>query len=760
MIRPTKIRTFYPLAWLVVTLIFLVSSTPQSGMSQEKKQPDVDAPKEQTEKPKRIGHLVRVSLPITMEVSSNLIRTLKTLADKAPLAVRPEERPVVVLEFETSNGKTGSGSEREACQALARFLGDPVFNRVQTIAYVPSNRGLEGLEERNQAQLNGHAVLVAVAANQLAMEQGTAIGRAGVDERKIDVLVRTIYESVASQRLTLPVPLVQSMVDADMELYRVESRERGIIYVDGEKLKQLEASLDANETKTISKRGEMTLLSSQELADYGLIRLHPESRNELAQALNVPPESLEQSLADGKSWKAVRLELPNMIDSSASKWSVRSLRNQLAYSDFNLIILTMDEADGDMRSCLRLAQYLAELDPDKYKTVAFVKKSARGPAAILALGCDHLILSPDAKLGGTSLDPDRGYTPEEVKEFQPMLEALADAKQRDWSSMAGMLDPTMIVTRYRNRKTGQIRLLSNDEFATLDSKDDWAPLGPVGLGEGIDASTAERFSLARTIARNMDDIELFYQLEESPRKLQASQTDRFVEDIANFLSSPFVAPWLLFAGFFFFSTEMSAPGLSLPGFLATVCFMLFFWSQFLGGNADWVEVLLFLVGVVFVGIEIFILPGFGIFGIGGLLMIIIALVLASQSFIVPMNSAEVRQLPYSLMPVLGAGLGIVCGAFALRKILPNSPYFKRLMLEPINRNETGLDGSDPEAVVDWSHLNGQKGVTTTRLFPAGKARIGGKVYDVISKGLLIDKDQEIVVVEAKGNRVVVTLAEQ
>src|SRR6202000_2857440 len=55
----------------------------------------------------------------------------------------------------------------------------------------------------------------------------------------------------------------------------------------------------------------------------------------------------------------------------------------------------------------------------------------------------------------------------------------------------------------------------------------------------------------------------------------------------------------------------------LFGILATVCFGLFFWSRFLGGTADWLEVTLFLIGVAFIAMEVFVAPGFGVFGISG-----------------------------------------------------------------------------------------------------------------------------------------------
>ncbi len=211
------------------------------------------------------------------------------------------------------------------------------------------------------------------------------------------------------------------------------------------------------------------------------------------------------------------------------------------------------------------------------------------------------------------------------------------------------------------------------------------------------ANEAERLFVARTVVEDLSQVKSFYQLEEMPRVLQPSLTDRWVERVASMLASPFVAPWLLFAGMFFFSSEMSAPGLGVPGFLAACCFMLFFWSQYLDGNAHWLEIMMFLAGIVFIGMEIFVLPGFGVFGIGGMVMVVLSLVLASQNFIIPRNSEELARLPQSLLPVVGAGMGFFVAIIALRKVLPNSPYFNRMMLQPKQRSETGFETQrDPE----------------------------------------------------------------
>lgn len=108
-----------------------------------------------------------------------------------------------------------------------------------------------------------------------------------------------------------------------------------------------------------------------------------------------------------------------------------------------------------------------------------------------------------------------------------------------------------------------------------------------------------------------------------------------------------------------------------------------------------------------------------------------------------------------MLPLLGAFGGVIAGGFLLQKVFPNSPLFKRLALEPPQPRESDIDGTDSEAIVDWSHLLGRKGEAVTPIMPSGKARIDGKVYDVITAGQVVNKGESIEVVEAVGNRVVV-----
>ncbi len=708
---------------------------------------------------KRAGYLVQIALPVTPTVVASVEQTLDRLIEKSRNLVRAEDRPVVVLEFDTSSGKTGQGSDFESCLSLARFLGREEMNRLKTVAFIPSQRRVsveDGAIGQTQTRLNGHAVLVAIAADEIAIPADVVIGRAGVDEKRIDPIIRGAYAGIAD-RLTLPIPVVMAMLEKDRDLYRVKT-ETGTQFVDRNKRDELENRGDVLETEILVGTDEMAAFTGQQLVDFGLVHCKlTESRPELARRFNLDENALEGDPTLGVGWKAMIVELPEYIDHDTVDWVLRALDQTITSNSANLIIFSFRSTGGDPDVCLQLARRIAEINANEIRTVAFINDIASGPAGVIALTCKQLIMTNAAILGGR-------YEPaipdDQMADVNDLVQSIADTIQRDSAVMQAMINPRQDVIRISEKQTGQKRLLTDAQFKALKDQDHWLSMGPVAMDEGLDAATALRLMISRKTVANAAELETFYQLEEPPVSLAPTLTDQWLKKIAQYLASPFVAPWLLFAAMFFISTEMSQPGTGVPGFLGTLCLVAFFWSQHLDGNADWLEILLFITGVIFILLELLVIPGFGIFGIGGFLMVVCSIILASQTFIIPRNSAEFAKFPGSLMILAGALGGMIVAAITLRKVLPNAPFFKRIMLEPPIRELTGLeDDYDPEALVNWNYLAGRQGVAVTNLVPAGKAQIAGQVVDVISDGRMIEKGQKIEVVHVVGNRVVVQTLE-
>src|SRR5258708_19288862 len=81
--------------------------------------------------------------------------------------------------------------------------------------------------------------------------------------------------------------------------------------------------------------------------------------------------------------------------------------------------------------------------------------------------------------------------------------------------------------------------------------------------------------------------------------------------------------------------ELKLPGIGLPAITSALAFLLFFWSHYLSGTADQLEIILFLVGMVCLALELFVFPGFGVFGMSGILLILTSIVMASHTFACP-----------------------------------------------------------------------------------------------------------------------------
>ena len=136
--------------------------------------------------------------------------------------------------------------------------------------------------------------------------------------------------------------------------------------------------------------------------------------------------------------------------------------------------------------------------------------------------------------------------------------------------------------------------------------------------------------------------------------------------------------------------ELQSPGIGLGGLISALCFLLYFWLAYLGGTAGWLEVLLFLAGMVCLLLEVFVLPGVGVFGLAGGLLVISSLVLASQTFVLPRNAYQMAQVRNSLLLLTTAGAGVVVLAVLINRYLPHAPMFNRMMLAPPTPEEMSV----------------------------------------------------------------------
>lgn len=675
--------------------------------------------------------LVHVPLPIQGTVDTRVKQQVDRILAELP---ESEERPIVVFEFRAGREGSGEGSEFERCLSLARYLAGERWARVKTVAYVPQT-------------VTGHAVLPVIACEQFIIHPDAELGDAGRDEPHIDATIRRGYAEIAERRRTVPVAVAVAMLDKDVTLYRVQTLD-GVRYVLDDEIEQLKAQGDVSAVETLAAAGDRAIFSGKELRlTYGFASHLAANRRELAEALGVPRTALEEDPSGGAPWVAVRVDISGPIHGQLVNWVLRSLEERLRGGRVNLVCLYIDSPGGSITDTLRLAGYLAKLRPGEVRTVAFVPHEARSDAVLLALGCDHFVASEEAQLGGPGAVQ---LSSSQMPEIHRSIRALAAEKERDAALWMALIDPDVTVHRYTRRETGEVRYFTEEEVAELEDPSQWERGVAVEAADGITGSDAFELGLCRYLASDMGELRQLYHVEEELNTLQPNWAHMMIESLA----SPRIAGILLFIGWFALLMEFSQPGLGVAGFTSAVCFTLYFWSQFLHGTAGWLEVLLFLVGVACVLVEILVIPGFGIFGLGGGVLIISSIVLASQTFVIPQNEYQLEQLPSSLLMVAAGGAGAFASLAVVRKFLPDAPVLKRLMLVPPDEHEQE-ELARRESLVDYEYLVGKRGKTTTRLVPAGKAMFGDELVDVMSDGEWIPPRTDVVAVEVRGNVVYV-----
>lgn len=148
--------------------------------------------------------------------------------------------------------------------------------------------------------------------------------------------------------------------------------------------------------------------------------------------------------------------------------------------------------------------------------------------------------------------------------------------------------------------------------------------------------------------------------------------------------------------------------------------------------------LLILLGFILLLIELFVIPGFGLTGISGLVALTLACYLAFTKYESP-------------WPGTVALLGTLALLTVFIKFFPRTKAWKRLRLNAREESKEGFAASSTQL----EELVGKTGIALTMLRPAGTAKIEGKRIDVLTEGIFLPKDTEVKVVMVKGNRVVV-----
>ena len=432
----------------------------------------------------------------------------------------------------------------------------------------------------------------------------------------------------------------------------------------------------------------------------------------------------------------------------------------------DLVIVEIYSPGGTVTESVDIANRLRELE--WAHTVAYVPREALSGAAIVALGCDEIVMAKTAKLGDAGpifLGEDAMFrhAPEKIRSHLVAdVRMLAEAAGRPPALAAAMVDMDMVVYRVKNSDTGEETFMSEAELESLENSEVWEKGKPVhesreGYFLEVTGDRAVELGLAEANAASREELKERYGIQGELTVLEPSGVDVAVY----ILNYPFITGLLFVIGLVALYVEFSMPGVGMGILTAGLCFALFFWSRFLGGTADWLELVLFVSGLAFLAVEVFVLPGFGVAGLSGLLLLFFSLLLAGQNFVIPTTGRQLDTLTDTLVVMTLSGATFLVLAVFLSRTFGSLPFLSRLTLtppEPDERRIQPADGEDaPTGAVHHSGVaRGDVGIADSALRPAGKASFGRRFVDVITDGEFISKGSKVRVVETSGSRVLVS----
>ena len=442
------------------------------------------------------------------------------------------------------------------------------------------------------------------------------------------------------------------------------------------------------------------------------------------------------------------------------------------------LIYEIETYGGLVDAADSIAKYFIQTIGDRARTVAYVATEAISAGAMISVSCNDIIMRENTTIGdcapitiGGKLE---GVEREKSESFiRAAFQRAAEANGYPELLLKAMVTMQTEVWRIKNRQSGQWEFFEGDDRpADANAYDIESAEEVVGDDEllTLTASQALEYGITRAVVADLDEALAFLEgrdgvrFDEAPLRLETTWS----EEMVRWLNSPAVMGVLVMLALLGVYIEFSTPGLGLPGLVAVICFATIVGSKYLTGLANWVEVLLLLIGIILLLIEFLLLPGFGIAGILGMVFLF-----AGIFGMLVKNTPD--QLPWPDSPedwgpladgVLGMTygfLGFAVLAWILSRYLPKLQFMSGLILVPTPMTAGSAAtrvsiSTSPEAVEAEPGI-GDVGTVTSALRPAGKARFGDAKVDVVATAEFLPRGAKVEIIEIHGNRVVVKAIE-
>jgi membrane-bound serine protease (ClpP class) len=410
----------------------------------------------------------------------------------------------------------------------------------------------------------------------------------------------------------------------------------------------------------------------------------------------------------------IHAEIEGDIDLGLAPF-VKRVISEAEEKNAEAIIFEINTFGGRVAAATQIKDAILE---SKIPTIAFVNKRAISAGALITLSCRKIAMAPGSSIGATTVVDQTGQKQAEKYQsyMRSEMRSTAERNGRRTDIAEAMVDERVVIKG----------LVDSTQLVTLTAEE------------------AHSFQIADTVVNDIKSVLKAFDLEGAKIQYTASN---WAEKVVRFLNNPIISSLLIMIGLIGLYTEIKTPGWGLPGSVGVIALILFFGSSYILDLASIVEILLFLIGVILLIAEIFVIPGFGIAGIGGIILIFVSLFLSliNTNFYI-----DYSDIMMAIIQLGGAVFGSVIVISLLLKYLPQTKAFGRLILSDETSTRQGFI-SNP----DYNNLVETEGEAITAMRPAGIALINGKRFDVVTEGDFIEKGSKIKVDRVEGVRIII-----
>jgi len=411
--------------------------------------------------------------------------------------------------------------------------------------------------------------------------------------------------------------------------------------------------------------------------------------------------------------RVLKLNIDAEIDPRMSRYVELGL-SAAKTGNYDLVVIEMDTYGGLVTDAKDIVEMLLDFDKPIYD---FINKDAASAGALISIACDSIFMAPGASIGAATVVMGQGEAaPDKYQSYmRSTMRSTAEEKGRDPAIAEAMVDENIEIK-------GVTEKGSVITFTTAEAM-------KFGFCEGEVKSVDELLEKTGVTSYTIDTFTL-------------SWVDRIIAFFLNPVLSG-VLILIIIGGIYF---ELQTPGVGFPLLASITAAILYFIPYYLSGLAANWELVVFMVGIILIGLEVFVIPGFGVAGISGIIMVVGSMILVMLgNDVFDFSLVPMKQILIATMTTMSGLLGSLLLMFFGGVQLTRTKLFERVALSAVQKKDEGFTATfNPRSMV------GKIGSAYTVLRPSGKVMIDSDVYDAFTRGEYIQRDESVEVISEEG----------